>query len=120
VGQPIDELVSKLRDLHRVMCEEILAGYDWRAKPGTGAPAAFRGAVYGTVNYLRDPALPANKVDDGPPLHERFRRVAAKLDRPLAACSGGGQFNPPRVVIVFFQALRVWMTKQDVGARQAR
>lgn len=120
VGQPIDELVSKLRDLHRVMCEEILAGYDWRAKLGTGAPAAFREAVYGTVNYLRDPALPANKVDDGPPLHERFRRVAAKLDRLFAACAASGEVNPLRDDIAFFQAVRVWMTKFDVEDRRAR
>lgn len=121
VGQPVDELVSQLRDLHQVMCEEILVDYDWRGALAAGTPAAFRQAVYGAVNHLRDPALKANQVeDDTPPLHERFRRTAAKLDRLFAACAASGEVNPLRDDIAFFQAVRVWMAKFDVEERRAR
>jgi type I restriction enzyme R subunit len=120
VGQDIDELVPKLRDLHRVLCEQVLAGYDWRATLEAGGRTAFREAVRGTVNYLRDPALPANQVEDGPKLHERFRLAASKLDRLYAVCATSGDLNDLRDDIAFFQAVRVWMAKFDVEDRRAR
>jgi type I restriction enzyme R subunit len=119
VGQDIDELVAALRDLHQVLCD-MLAGYDWRAALAAGGKAAFREAVLGTVNYLRDPALPANQVEDQTPLHQRFRLAAVKLDRLYAVCATSGDINGLRDDIAFFQAVRVWMAKFDVEDRRAR
>jgi type I restriction enzyme, R subunit len=119
VGQDIDELVATLRDVHRVLCD-MLAGFDWRAALAAGGKVAFREAVLGTVNHLRDPALPANQVDDGPPLHQRFRLAAARLERLYAVCATSGDINGLRDDIAFFQAVRVYMAKFDVEDRRAR
>jgi type I restriction enzyme, R subunit len=119
VGQEVDELVAKLRDLHRVLCE-MLAGYDWRAALAAGGRTAFARAVTGMVDHLRDPAVPANQIEDAPPLHERFRREAAKLERLFAVCATSGDLNGLRDDIAFFQAVRVCMVKFDVEDRHAR
>jgi type I restriction enzyme R subunit len=121
VGQDIDELVAQLRDLHRVLCDEILRDHDWRGPLAAGGKSAFREAVLGTVDHLRDPSLPANQVEAGEPtLAERFRRAAAKLERLYALCATSGELNGLRDDIAYFQAVRVWMAKFDVADRQAR
>ena len=121
VGRDIDEVVAQVRDLHDVICNVILRGYDWRGKLAAKSDKAYREAVLGTVNYLRDPALPENQVEPGEDtLAERFRKVAAKLDRLYALCASSGQLNPYRDDIAFFQAVRVWMAKFDVEDRRAR
>jgi type I restriction enzyme R subunit len=123
IGQDVDEAIGKLRDLHQVLCEVILAGYDWRAVLRSGDRDAHRDAVLGTVNYLRDPSLPENQVSgdpDDPSLAERFRRAAAQLDRLYALCASSGQINDLRDDIAFFKAVRVWMGKFDVAERRSR
>ncbi|ADG89210.1 type I restriction endonuclease subunit R [Thermobispora bispora] len=121
VGRDIDEVVAQVRDLHDVICNVILRGYDWRGKLAAKSDKAYREAVLGTVNYLRNPALPENQVEPGEDtLAERFRKAAARLDRLYALCASSGQLNPYRDDIAFFQAVRVWMAKFDVEDRRAR
>jgi len=121
VGRDIDELVGQLRDLHRVLCETILAGYDFRAVLAGKSRKPWLDAVLGTVNYLRDPSLPENQPEPGEPtLAERFRRAVAKLDRLYAVCASSGEINELRDDIRFFQEVRVWMAKYDVEDRRSR
>jgi type I restriction enzyme R subunit len=120
VGRDTGEAVAAVRDLHDVICH-ILAGYDWRRTLAARTSKAFRDAVLGTVNYLRDPSLPGNQVGPGAEtLAERFQLATAKLDRLYALCASSGQLNGHRDDIAFFDAVRVWMAKYNAEDRRAR
>ena len=96
VGRDIDDAVAKVQDLLAVIGDEILAGYDWRARRADKAPKAHLNAVLGAVNYLRDPATPGNQVEEGEPtLAERFRQASAQLARMYALCSSSGDAGGP-------------------------
>jgi len=121
VGRDTSEAVAQVRDLHQVLCDTILAGYDWRGVLQSGAKNAFISAVLGTINYLRDPSLPENQPEPGElSLADRFRQAAARLDRLYALCASSGDINGLRDDITFFQAVRRWMAKFDVEDRRAR
>ena len=96
-------------------------GYDWRGRLTARSPRAFRRAVIGTVNFLRDPATPRNQVDDDEPtLADRFRTEAARLARFYALCSTKGELLAYRDDIAFFEEVRVWMAKFDARPTRAR
>jgi type I restriction enzyme R subunit len=121
VGRDTDEAFARVRELHDVIGNVILAGYDWRGKLAARSPRAFRNAVNGTVNYLRDPTTPGNQAEDGEPtLAERFRTHAARLARFYALCSTNGDLLSYRDDIAFFEEVRVWMAKFDAEDRRAR
>lgn len=121
VGRDTDEAIAKVRDLHGVLCDAILAGYDWRGVLRSGTKNAFSNAVLGAINHLRDPSLPDNQPEPGElALAERFRRSAASLERMYALCASSGAINDLRDDIAFFQAVRVWMAKYDVEDRRSR
>ena len=121
VGRDTDEALAKVRELHDVIGNVILAGYDWRAKLAARSPKAFRNAVNGTVNYLRDPATPGNQVEEGEPsLADRFRNESSRLARFYALCSTRGELHVYRDDIAFFEEVRVWMVKFDAEDRRAR
>ena len=121
VGRDTDEALAHVRDLHDVIGNVILAGYDWRAKLAARSPKAFRIAVNGTVNYLRDPATPGNQVEGGEPsLADRFRNESSRLARFYALCSTRGELHAYRDDIAFFEEVRVWMAKFDAEDRRAR
>jgi type I restriction enzyme R subunit len=122
--RPVDrdtgEALAHVRDLHDVICA-MLRPYDWRAVLASGSPKAFREAVLGSVNYLRNPTLPDNKVEPGEKtLAERFRLESARLERFYALCSTSGDLNGLRDDIAYFVAVRVWMAKFDAEDRRAR
>lgn len=121
LGHDLDEALGHVRDLHQVVGDVILAGYDWRARLAAGGPKAFLHAATGAVNHLRDPQTPGNQPDEGEDtLAERFRKSSAKLARFYALCSGTGAVNDYRDDIAFFEAVRVWMAKWDAEERAAR
>jgi len=121
VGQRVDEAVARVRELHDVIGNGILGGYGWRSRLHARSRTAFRDAVIGTVNFLRDPATPGNQPDDGEPtLADRFRRGSARLARFYALCSTSGDLHALRGDIAFFEAVRVWMAKYDAEDRRAR
>jgi type I restriction enzyme R subunit len=121
MGHDLDEALGHVRDVHHVIGDVILAGYDWRSKLATGGPKAFLHAATGAVNHLRDPETPGNQPDEGEDtLAERFRKASAKLARFYALCAGTGAVNDYRDDIAFFEAVRVWMAKWDAEERAAR
>src|SRR6266540_4966551 len=120
VDRDTEEALAHVRDLHEVICA-MLRGYDWQTVLASGSPKAFREATLGTVNYLRNPALPENQVEPGEKtLAERFRLQSARLERFYALCSTSGDLNGLRDDIAFFVAVRVWMAKFDAEDRRAR
>lgn len=121
IGRDVEEAMAKVRDLHDVVGNIILGGYDWRAKLAIGGPKGYINAVLGTLDYLRDPATPGNQVEDGEPtLTERFRKESARLARLYALCGNNGDLNSYRDDIAFFEAVRIWMAKFDAEERQAK
>lgn len=120
LGRDIDEALAKVRDLHDVIGNVILAGHDWRAALAARAPRTYLNAVLGAVNYLRDPANPENQPADGEPtLADRFRTQSARLARFYALCASSGAVNEYRDDIAFFEEVRVWMAKFDAEDRRA-
>ncbi|MGH7735398.1 MAG: type I restriction enzyme subunit R domain-containing protein, partial [Gemmatimonadales bacterium] len=114
VGRDTDEALARVRELHDVIGNVILNGYDWRGKLSARSPRAFLGAAIGTANFLRDPATPGNQVEGGEPsLADRFRNQAARLARFYALCSTRGELNDYRDDLSFFEEVRVWMAKFD-------
>ncbi|MGH3183763.1 MAG: type I restriction enzyme endonuclease domain-containing protein, partial [Streptosporangiaceae bacterium] len=121
VGRDTDEALARVRELHDVIGNVILDGYDWRGKLSARSPRAFLGAAIGTANFLRDPATPGNQVEDGEPtLADRFRNQAARLARFYDLCSTRGELNDYRDDLSFFEEVRVWMAKFDAEERRAR
>jgi len=121
LGRDIDEAIARVQELHGVICDEILVGYDWRGKLASRRPAAYRDAVLGTLDYLRDPGNPGNQVSDGEPsIAERFKSHAARLARFYALCSSSGAVREYRADIALFEEVRVWMAKFDAEERRAR
>src|SRR6266851_832075 len=121
LGRDIDAALAKVNDLLSVIGDVILAGYDWRGMRAARSARAYREAVLGAVNYLRDPGHPENQTgDDEPTLAERFRAASAQLARFYALCSSSGALADYREDIAFFEEIRVWMAKFDAEDRKAR
>ncbi|WP_280208224.1 type I restriction endonuclease subunit R [Nocardia cyriacigeorgica] len=120
IGRETELALAAVRDTVGVLCE-LLSGYDWRGKLSGGGPTAYRDAVWGSANYLRDPQHPGNQVDDPdePTLRERFSREASRLARFYALCRTSGDLNGLRDDIGFFHEVRVCMAKFDAAERQS-
>ncbi len=114
---------AKVRDLHDVICDDILAGYDWRARAGVRSPKRVpeRGPRRGQ--------LPARPGDCRQPVGARAsRRLAERFRRGRRPRSTGSTRSAPAVAtstdlrddIAFFEAVRVWMAKFDAEDRRAR
>ena len=121
LGRDLDEAIGKVKDMLAVIGEEILAGYDWQGIRAGKSPRAYRDAVLGAVNFLRDPRTPGNQVAEGElTLGDRFRKASAQLVRMYAICSSSGKLTDYRSDIAFFEEIRVWMARYDAEERRAR
>ncbi|WP_106399973.1 type I restriction endonuclease subunit R [Actinocorallia populi] len=119
LGKDLDRAIDEVKNLHDVIGNGILHGYDWRAKLKSPSPHAFIHAVTGAVNYLRDPRHLV--VEEGvDPLPKRFRAASGKLERLYALCSRATDLSGYRDDIAYFVAVRVWMAKFDAEERRAR
>ena len=108
-----EELVGKIR--------AVLVGHDWRTRLQLPTKRAFIGAVMSTVDYLRSPSTPGNRVGDGEEtLGAQFRRLAGQLARAWAICGRSDDLEPLRREAQFYEEVRVWMGKFDAEDRQAR
>jgi type I restriction enzyme R subunit len=121
IGQQTDEAVKKIEDLIRVIDEEILSGYDWRARRAVRGPRSYLNALLGALEYLRSPATPGNQVaQDELNLSERFRQAAAQLARMYAIARTHRDLAAHRDDIAFFEELRLQMARSDAEDRKAR
>ncbi len=121
LGRDIDAALAAVRDLHEVIGNVILGGYDWRAVRAARSPKAFVNAVLGTMEYLRSPGHPENQAGEGEPsLADRFRKESARLARFYALCSSSGALKDYRDDIAFFEEVRIWMAKDDADNRRSR
>jgi type I restriction enzyme R subunit len=121
VGRDTGEALARVRELHDVIGNVILSGYDWRGALVARSPRAFLNARLGALDYLRDPATPGNQPPEREPsLADRFRVEAARLARFYALCSTSGDLHALRRDIAFFEDVRVWMAKYDADDRRAR
>ncbi|MGH3266243.1 MAG: type I restriction enzyme endonuclease domain-containing protein, partial [Trebonia sp.] len=121
MGRDTDAAVAKIRDTLSVIGDEILSGYDWRARRAATGPRAFLNAVMGAVEYLRSPLSPGNQVADGEPnLVERFRTAASYLARMYAVARTHRDLADLRDDIAFFEEVRVQNARWDAEERRAR
>lgn len=121
IGRNIDEAVTLAETLISTL-RDLLSGYDWRAVIKSGKQGrSYLEAIYGAVDYLRDPTTAGNSVPDGDEtLASRCRRLSSQLSRAWALCSGSGSLAELRPEAKFYEEVRVWMAKFDAGDRQAR
>ncbi len=120
-GRDVADAVAKVKDTLAVLSDQILSGYDWRARRAAAGPRAYWNAVTGAVDYLRDPASPGNQVEEGEPnLAERFRRAAGQLARMYAICRGSNEMADLRDDIAFFEDVRMLNARFDAEERRAR
>ena len=121
MGRDLDQAVAEVQTLLDVIGNVILSSYDWRAQRKETGPKAHLNAVLGTVNYLRDPATPGNRVgEDELTLAQRFRQESARLARLYALCSSHRDLTSFRADIAFFEEVRIWMARFDAEERKAR
>jgi type I restriction enzyme, R subunit len=119
VGKNIDEAVALTVTLVETL-RGLLAGYDWKAWLNKGGPKAFYNAATGAANYLRSPATPGNRVDDGEEtLASKYRKYSGQLSRAWALCSGSENLAELRPEIALYEEIRVYMAKFDAEERQS-
>ncbi|MGW4017753.1 type I restriction endonuclease subunit R [Rhodococcus ruber] len=121
LGRPIEESVDAVKNLLTVLAN-MLHGFDWRSRlrSATG-PRGYIEAVLATVNYLRDPKLPENRVPEGDEtLAARFRKFSSQLSRAWAICGTHPDLGGLAADAKFFEEVRVYMAKFDAEDRQAR
>ena len=120
IGRDVEEavaLTARLLDELRA----AVAGHDWRAVLKGGGRRAWLNAVSSTVDYLRSPATPGNKVNEGEEsLADRYRTLSGQLARAWALCSGAETLRGVLPEAQFYEEVRVWMAKFDAEDRQAR
>jgi type I restriction enzyme R subunit len=121
MGRDTDAAVDKIKDTLSVIGDEILSGYDWRARRAATGPRAYLNAVTGAVEYLRSPLSPGNQVTgDDPDLAERFRGAANYLARMYAVARTHRDLADLRDDIAFFEEVRMQNARWDAEARRAR
>jgi type I restriction enzyme, R subunit len=121
LGRDLDDAIDEVANIIRVIDEEILVGYDWRAVKAQNKPRAHLDAVVGAAEYLGSPDTPGNRVAEGEStLAERFRREVIRLARLYAICSGSNKMTNYRADIAFFEEVRLIQGRFEAEDRKAR
>jgi type I restriction enzyme R subunit len=122
MGRNVDEAVDLAKDLIALL-EALLHGHPWRAITQAPGKRAYLDAVIATVNYLRSPETPGNRIDPDDPdfqtLGARFRTLSSQLSRAWALAGGSDALRALIPQARFFEDVRVWMAKYDAEARRA-
>ncbi|MEU0400396.1 type I restriction endonuclease subunit R [Streptomyces sp. NPDC006197] len=130
LGQDLDRALDELRNEYDVL-NDILRGFDWRARLDTPSKTAFIDAARRAASHLLDPATPGNnpeKLDDPrQTLGRRYREHSHRLERFHALCGSSTAIcerfpdHPAwRRDIQFFVEVRAYMAKIDAMNREAR
>ncbi|MFF5390889.1 type I restriction endonuclease subunit R [Streptomyces sp. NPDC013012] len=130
LGQDLDRALDELRNEYDIL-NDILRGFDWRARLDMPSKTAFIDAAIRAANYLLDPATAGNNPEalDDPrqTLGRRYREHAHRLERFYALCGSStdiGERFPDhpawRRDIQFFVEVRAYMAKIDAMNREAR
>ncbi|KIQ63151.1 DEAD/DEAH box helicase [Kitasatospora griseola] len=130
LGQELCRALDELRNEYDIL-NDILRGFDWRARLDMPSKTAFIDAALRAANYLLDPATAGNNPEtlDDPrqTLGRRYREHAHRLERFYALCGSStdiGERFPDhpawRRDIQFFVEVRAYMTKIDAMNREAR
>ena len=121
--RPVGRDIAEVSALVEQLLEEIreaLVGIDWLAKVVPGHPKSWFQAAMATVNYLRSPTTPGNRVAEGEErLADRFRRLSGRLTRAWALATGTDELAPLRNEVRFYEEVRVYMAKFDAEERRA-
>lgn len=120
LGRDIEFAIDTAKDLITKI-ENMLHGFDWRAKLHVPGPRAYLDAAYATVNHLRDPRNPENQVPAGQDsLAVRYRKLSSQLSRLWAICGSRDELRELAPTARFFEEVRVYMAKFDAEDRLAR
>lgn len=120
IGRDIDQAVDTAKNLVTTL-ENLLHGYDWRARMREPGPRAYLRAAFGAVNFLRDPRHPDNQVGEGQEtLAARYRKFSSQLSRVWAICGTREELRELAPAARFFEEVRVYMAKFDAEERIAR
>ncbi|WP_305091847.1 type I restriction endonuclease subunit R [Prescottella sp. R16] len=120
LGRDIDAAIDTAKNLVTKL-ENILHGYDWRAKLREPGPQSYLRAALGAVDHLRDPRHPENQVEAGQEtLAARYRTFSSQLSRMWAICGSREELREQAPVARFFEEVRVYMAKFDAEDRAAR
>ncbi|MEV4158038.1 type I restriction endonuclease subunit R [Nocardia salmonicida] len=120
--QPVQSTPEQVVELTRQLVAQLdalCAGYPWWTK-FVEKPGQFMRVVISTLEYLRSPTTPGNRVPEGDPtLADRFRDLANQLGRAWAVSRGSETLTDLRPKIQFYEQVRVWMAKYDAEQRKA-
>ncbi|MFJ2866908.1 type I restriction endonuclease subunit R [Kitasatospora sp. NPDC087314] len=130
LGQDLDRALDEVRNEYDIL-NDLLRGFDWRARLDMPSKTAFIDAAIRAANYLLDPATAGNNPEtlDDPrqTLGRRYREHAHRLERFYALCGSStdiGERFPDhpawRRDIQFFVEVRAYMAKIDAMNREAR
>jgi len=120
VGRHTEEAATLAGQLVEAL-RALLTDHDWRAVQRAGGAKAYLRAVTSTVNFLRSPDTPGNRVDDGEQtLGARYRMLSGQLARAWSLCSGPTSLPHLDPEARFYEEVRVWMAKFDAEDRRAR
>lgn len=120
LGRDIESAVDTVKDLLTTL-ENILHGFDWKARLHEPGPRSYLRAAIGAVDFLRDPRHPENQVGEGEKtLAARYRMFSSQLSRMWAICGSRDELREAAPTARFFEEVRVYMAKFDAEDRTAR